>query len=68
MEVQMGLKKWQKPKLIILVRGSAEEHVLEMCKAFNQTQAIGVNYTYTPREADCQRPGACDACGTETPS
>jgi hypothetical protein len=59
----MGQKKWKKPKLIILIRGTSEEHVLEMCKAQNSQPSIGVNFTFTPA-ADCFRPGTCEQCGT----
>ena len=54
-------KKWEKPALIILMRGAPEEHVLEMCKAYNATPSIGVNFEFTP--ADCYRPGECADCG-----
>ena len=57
----MGQKRWKKPKLVILIRGTSEEHVLEMCKAQNQTSAIGVNYKHTP--ADCLTPINCQPCG-----
>ena len=56
-------KKWKTPKLIILRRGTSEEHVLEMCKAQNLAPSIGVNFTFEPA-ADCYRPGACEDCGT----
>jgi len=58
----MAQKKWKKPQLIILIRGTSEEHVLEMCKAQNTAPSIGVNFTFTP--ADCFRPGQCAQCGT----
>jgi hypothetical protein len=61
----MGKKKWEKPVLIVLMRGTPEEPVLEMCKANNQTQSIGVNFK---DNADCNRPGACAPCGNITMS
>ena len=56
----MEKKKWEKPVLIVLMRGTPEEPVLEMCKAHNQTQSIGVNFKFG---ADCYRP-SCTLCGT----
>lgn len=57
----MTKKKWKKPKLIILTRGTPEENVLEMCKANNETPSIGVNFRHTP--LDCLTP-QCEQCGT----
>jgi len=57
----MTKRKWNKPKLVILTRGTSDEHVLEMCKAQDETQAIGVNYT--ENNLDCLRPD-CTQCGT----
>ena len=34
------MKKWEKPRLIILVRGKPEESVLEGCKTQDQVPAI----------------------------
>lgn len=31
----MGKKKWRKPKLLVLLRGSEETNVLQSCKAFS---------------------------------
>jgi hypothetical protein len=34
-------KKWEKPKLVVLVRGKPEEAVLELCKTSGHAYILG---------------------------
>ncbi|MCM8796979.1 MAG: hypothetical protein NC923_03770 [Candidatus Omnitrophica bacterium] len=34
----MSKKKWQRPKLVVLIRNSKEERVLEGCKRHDEAQ------------------------------
>ncbi len=54
----MKKKKWCTPRLIVLMRGKAEEGVLTACKSASMSGAIG-NKTY------CQNPSpSCSQCLT----
>lgn len=44
-------KTWQKPKLVVLVRGRPEEHVLAACK----TGGTATEATPANNEIDCVR-------------
>jgi hypothetical protein len=51
----MQKKKWQKPSLVVLVRGEAEESVLAACK--NRDARTGTGNM----EANCCNAGMCQA-------
>ena len=56
----MPKKKWEKPKLIVLVRGRPEEMVLTQCK--------GGSAGPDRQESACGTIMLCGTCDEETPS
>ena len=54
------MKKWEKPKLIVLVRGRAEETILNGCK----TTRVAPPYVYGALWAytDCSSVEDCPGC------
>ncbi len=51
----MNMKKqWQKPKLIVLGRGKAEESVLTACKGNNQPSSMNYNYNGCMKQGNCR--------------
>lgn len=57
----MTKKTWQKPKLIILVRGRPEEMVLSACKTSTSSGAAG------SKNVGCTR-APCRNCNAMVPS
>ena len=53
-------KKWERPKLIVLVRGSTEETILNGCKTAN----VAPPFVYGPQWAytDCSSVENCPSC------
>lgn len=58
----MKKPKWQKPKLIVIVRGGMEEGVLTACKFDVQ------GGTPLTDDAVCLAIAACEACQNSAPS
>ena len=55
----MRKKRWQKPKLIVLVRGKPEEAVLQICKASPGPGSVGPDIAWS----NCDRlPPTCNGC------
>ena len=60
----MKRKNWEKPKLVILVRGTEQEDVLAACKF------PGGAYTAGPigTNDDCQQTSSCTNCSSTSSS
>ena len=61
-------KRWNKPQLIVLARGTPEEAVLDSCKRIDQVNPTGQQGPAETRQSDCSRGytdgtncGACQA-------
>jgi hypothetical protein len=52
---KLGKKKqWQKPNLIFLGRGKAEESVLTACKGNNQPSSMNLSYNGCMKQGNCR--------------
>ncbi|MCK4859671.1 MAG: hypothetical protein KAS87_03815, partial [Candidatus Omnitrophica bacterium] len=59
-EVPKKKEKWEKPQLIVLVRGKPEESILNACKN-HQVSGEGPDITYQGCEAEVSCDPPCDA-------
>ncbi|MFA5117361.1 MAG: hypothetical protein WC695_00750 [Candidatus Omnitrophota bacterium] len=59
----MKKKKWKKPKLSVLIRGTPEERILSQCKA-------GAGWSSGPGAGNtgCDNTGVCGSCSWQTSS
>jgi hypothetical protein len=53
-------KEWKKPQLVVLVRGSAEENVLDSCKIASTAGPYDSDGNCTSNDGRC---GICEADG-----
>jgi hypothetical protein len=62
------MKKWEKPRLIVLVRVKPQEAILTVCKTGESTQTSGPNWEWygCVYNWDYAGPGGCfiDNCST----
>ena len=56
-------KRWSKPQLIVLARGTPEEAVLAACKRIDQVNPTEQNGPSLARQDDCSRGTDTHDCG-----
>jgi len=60
MQEENKKRGWNKPELMILIRASKEQTVLDQCKIWDSPLRVGPN----DRHNKCGLPGTCNDCVT----